>query len=135
MLSTQSHAQNESNSDWYRMVRGRNSTIFHSRAQNACKKKCFVTKMRRRREKKNTRTKTIVSDVKTLHIFPKSGKNSSKIAPKARKFWGIFGIFRGGTFPPLDRRSAKRYPLASPLDPNPTESTGHDITTGVGSQN
>ena len=46
VLSTQSHAQNESNSYWYAA-----EILSYSRAQNACKKICFVTKMHRRRDK------------------------------------------------------------------------------------
>ena len=77
--------------------RGRNVIIFDSRAatalsthaQNACKKKYFVRKMRRRRENFEIQElKRSFLVLKTRKIYQNRVKNSSKIAPKARKFLG-----------------------------------------------
>ena len=80
--------------------RGRNVIIFDSRAatalsthaQNACKKKYFVRKMRRRRENFEIQElKRSFLVLKTRKIDQNRVKNSSKIAPKARKIWVISG--------------------------------------------
>ena len=82
--------------------RGRNVIIFDSRAstalsthaQNACKQKYFVRKMRRRRENFEIQElKRSFLVLKTRKIDLNTVKNSSKIAPKARKnFGGILAI-------------------------------------------
>ena len=95
--------------------RGRNVIIFDSRAatalsthaQNACKQKYFVRKMRRRRENFEIQElKRSFLVLKTRKIDQNTVKNSSKIAPKARNFLGYFGDFWrkhvfGSETPPL----------------------------------
>ena len=82
--------------------RGRNVIIFDSRAatalsthaQNACKQKYFVRKMRRRRENFEIQElKRSFLVLKTRKIDLNTVKNSSKIAPKARKNFGVFWRF------------------------------------------
>ena len=82
--------------------RGRNVIIFDSRAatalsthaQNACKQKYFVRKMRRRRENFEIQElKRSFLVLKTRKIYQNRVKHSGKIAPKARNFLGYFGDF------------------------------------------
>ena len=81
--------------------RGRNVIIFDSRAatalsthaQNACKKKYFVRKMRRRRENFEIQElKRSFLVLKTRKIYHNTVKTVVKSRRRREKFWGILAI-------------------------------------------
>ena len=69
----------------------RAATALSTHAQNACKKNCLGREVRHRREKIEIQgLKQSFLMWKTWKMVQKVVKNSSKIAPKARKFWGFW---------------------------------------------